>query len=59
LPTPSAGGPTAAPQSEATTLPGASTSEFGQEEYGHEQHHEEPAVIGWGGDEDEDGMGML
>jgi len=60
LPTPSAGGPTTtASQSEATTLPATSTPEFGQEEFGHVQHHEEPAVIGWGGDEDEDGMGML
>jgi hypothetical protein len=33
-------------------------SEFSEATYGREQHSDEPAVIGWGGD-DEDGMGML
>jgi hypothetical protein len=49
------------------TQSGASAPEFGQEEYGrgkqpggvHSLHDEEPAISGWGGDEDEDGMGML
>jgi hypothetical protein len=40
--------------------------EFSEQTYGrdrhsgvHSLHDDEPAVIGWGGDEDEDGMGML
>ncbi|KAI0307595.1 hypothetical protein B0F90DRAFT_1675092 [Multifurca ochricompacta] len=47
------------------TLPGALSSGLNDEEYGHVRssmpslHDEEPAVNGWGGDEDEDGMGML
>jgi hypothetical protein len=47
-------------------LPDGSTSEFNEDDYGREHagrhslhHDEEPAVIGWGGYEDEDGMGML
>jgi hypothetical protein len=47
-----------------TTLPDGPASEF-NDEYGREHssmhslhNDEEPAVIGWGGDE-EDGMGML
>lgn len=46
-------------------MSGAPLSEFSEETYGREQrsgvhslHDDEPAVIGWGGD-DEDGMGML
>ena len=49
-----------------TTLSGASTSEFSEDAYGRERHpgvlsphDDEPAVSGWGGYEDEDGMGML
>jgi len=45
---------------------GAPSTQFGEEAYGREKHsgvHSpldfEPAVSGWGGDEDEDGMGML
>jgi RNA-binding protein 26 len=59
----SAAGATATP-SKTTTRSDAPASEF-NEEYGreplsvHSLHDEEPAVIGWGGDEDEDGMGML
>jgi hypothetical protein len=63
---PSTSGAAAAAQSDESTQPGASTSVFGQEDYGREQHpgvhslHDaEPAVSGWGGDEYEDGMGML
>ena len=47
-------------------MSGAPLSEFREVTYGREQrsgvhslHDEEPAVSGWGGDEDEDGMGML
>ncbi|KAI9512644.1 hypothetical protein F5148DRAFT_992132 [Russula earlei] len=57
---------TGATPSKSTTLPGAPTSEYVEEEYSREHypvahlvHEEEPAVSGWGGDEDEDGMGML
>ena len=43
-----------------TALSSAPTPEFSGEAYGREQpHDEEPAVSGWGGYEDEDGMGML
>ncbi|KAI0271515.1 hypothetical protein BC834DRAFT_859977 [Gloeopeniophorella convolvens] len=33
--------------------------EYGREQVMHSPREEEPAVSGWGGDEDEDGMGML
>jgi len=63
---PSASGATPTAQSNESTQSGASTSEFGREGYGREQHpgvlsphDEELAVSGWGGDEYEDGMGML
>jgi len=49
-----------------TTVSGAPSSGLSEETYGREQHSgvqslqdDEPAVSGWGGDEDEDGMGML
>lgn len=48
----------------ATTAQSKSTPDFGNDEYGREHssidalNDEEPAVSGWGGDE-EDGMGML
>ena len=47
-------------------MSGAPLPEFSEETYGREQrsgvhslHDDEPAVSGWGGDVDEDGMGML
>jgi hypothetical protein len=54
-------------QSVGTTTPsGAPTSELSEGAYGREQHpgvlsphDDEPAVSGWGGDEYEDGVGML
>jgi len=60
-------GPTpATPSKSGTTLFGAPSSQFGEETYDRGQHSgilsphdDEPAVSGWGGDEDEDGMGML
>lgn len=66
---PGATGTTATAPSKAagsTTLSGAPTSEFSEDAYGRERHpgvlsphDDEPAVSGWGGYEDEDGMGML
>lgn len=56
----------ATPSKAGTTKVSGAPSEFSEEAYGREQrsgvhslHDDEPAVIGWGGDEDEDGMGML
>jgi len=57
----STAGATATP-SKTTTLSDAPASEFNDEVFGREPssvHDEEPAVSGWGGYEDEDGMGML
>jgi RNA-binding protein 26 len=65
---PGASGTMAATPSKAgsTTLSGAPASELSEDAYGRERHpgvlsphDDEPAVSGWGGYEDEDGMGML
>ena len=56
--------PTSVAGASATTAQSKSTPDFGNDEYGREHssidalNDEEPAVSGWGGDE-EDGMGML
>jgi len=57
---PGPSGATPATPSKVATPSVAPTSEFGERVYGREQlPEEEPAVSGWGGDEYEDGMGML
>jgi len=42
-------------------LSGLSEETYGREQHSgvHSLHDDEPAVSGWGGDVDEDGMGML
>jgi hypothetical protein len=61
-----AAGPTGTPSKMTASTTNEPASGFNDEVYGgeHSRTHplhrdEEPAVSGWGGDEDEDGMGML